>query len=152
MSEKEYLVASKNAVHAIIYDENNNYLFQLRDDKKKIFYPLHWGVFGGGMEPDETEKNCLKRELNEELSITIDEKQLFYFTKFQFDLSFKNLNKIFVSYFEYKINNEMKKNISLNEGIKYEFFKASDFLKMSHLVPLDAFAIWLHSTKNEKFI
>ena len=45
---------------------------------------------------DELQGEELDRELNEELSITIDEKQLFYFTKFQFDLSFKNLNKIFV--------------------------------------------------------
>ena len=152
MLEEDYLVASKNAVHAIIYDENNNYLFQLRDDKRNIFYPLHWGVFGGGIESNETEKNCLKREINEELSISIEEKELFYFTKFTFDLSFKKLNKIFVSYFEYKINKEMIKNIRLNEGIKYKFLQASDFLNMSKLVPLDAFAIWLHSTKNEKFI
>ncbi len=152
MSEEDYLVASKNAVHAIIYDENNNYLFQLRDDKRNIFYPLHWGVFGGGIESNETEQNCLRREINEELSISIEEKELSYFTKFTFDLSFKKLNKIFVSYFEYKINKEMIKNIKLNEGIKYKFLQASDFLNMSKLVPLDAFAIWLHSTKNEKFI
>ena len=36
----------------------------------------------------------------------------------------------------------MIKNIKLNEGIS-TILQASDFLNMSKLVPLDAFAIWL---------
>ena len=73
MSEEDYLVASKNAVHAIIYDENNNYLFQLRDDKRNIFYPLHWGFLEVGLKVMKQNKITWE-EINEELSISSEEK------------------------------------------------------------------------------
>ena len=33
------LAASHDAVHAIILNDNNQYLVQLRDNKKEIFHP-----------------------------------------------------------------------------------------------------------------
>ena len=42
----------QNAVAAIIKYEDK-YLFQLRDKKKNIFFPEHWGLFGGAIEKNE---------------------------------------------------------------------------------------------------
>ena len=36
---------------------------QLRDQKPNIFYPGHWGLFGGAIEENEDPTVALKREL-----------------------------------------------------------------------------------------
>ena len=43
-----------DAVAAIITVEDGRYLMQLRDDIPRIFYPGHWGCFGGAVGPDES--------------------------------------------------------------------------------------------------
>ena len=60
----------QNAVAAII-KYKDKYLFQLRDKKKNIFFPEHWGLFGGAIDKNETKINALIREVKEELSIDI---------------------------------------------------------------------------------
>ena len=40
------LTPSDAAVALIVLDDGR-YLLQLRDQKPKIFYPGHWGLFGG---------------------------------------------------------------------------------------------------------
>ena len=42
-------------------------LFQLRDQKKDISFPGHWGFFGGAIEKNETPETAVKREIKEEL-------------------------------------------------------------------------------------
>jgi hypothetical protein len=54
------------AVAAIITVAGQGYLMQLRDPIPGIFYPGHWGLFGGGAEDGEGEIATLKRELEEE--------------------------------------------------------------------------------------
>lgn len=47
-------------------------LLHLRDDKTPV-HPNQWGFFGGTNEGDETPKECLIRELEEELGIKMKE-------------------------------------------------------------------------------
>jgi 8-oxo-dGTP pyrophosphatase MutT (NUDIX family) len=56
-----------DAVAAIIVDDTGRYLMQLRDDIPRIFYPGHWGCFGGAVSAGEEPLTALKRELHEEL-------------------------------------------------------------------------------------
>ena len=49
----------------------NKYLLQLRDNKKNIFYPNFWGLFGGGLNKNETHQKCLEREINEETNLLV---------------------------------------------------------------------------------
>lgn len=42
-----------DAVAAIICVEAGGYLMQLRDARPDIWYPDHWGLFGGALEPEE---------------------------------------------------------------------------------------------------
>ena len=44
-------------------------LWQLRDNNPAIEYPNHWGLFGGGIEPDESPTEAMLRELKEELGL-----------------------------------------------------------------------------------
>lgn len=57
-------------VGAIIQNSDGEYLLQLRDEKPKS-YPLHWSLFGGEIEKDETPEQAIKRELLEEINLAI---------------------------------------------------------------------------------
>ncbi len=61
---------------AILY-QGNQFLMQLRDDIPTIFYPGHWGLFGGHLESGETAEEGLKRELIEEINYTVTNPTLF---------------------------------------------------------------------------
>lgn len=52
---------------AILYS-SDRFLMQLRDNIPGIFYPGHWGFFGGHLDPGETPEAAVKRELWEEIS------------------------------------------------------------------------------------
>lgn len=51
---------------AILYQQDH-FLMQLRDNIPGIFYPGHWGLFGGHVEPGETPDVAIERELLEEI-------------------------------------------------------------------------------------
>ena len=133
----------RNASSAIILDYQNNYLLQLRDSIEGIFYPNHWGLFGGALEFKEDPVDGLIREINEELSITID--KLSFFTDFKYNLSQIGKDTVTITYFIAKIDKLQIDKIQLKEGQKFEFFSYENFNKINNKVPYDAFAIWLHA-------
>lgn len=53
---------------AIIYNDQQQFLMQLRDNKPNILYPGVWGLFGGHLEPGESPEVGLVRELAEEIN------------------------------------------------------------------------------------
>lgn len=61
----------KLASKAIILN-NGKYLLQHRDNKKNIYSPDCWGLFGGMADDKETPEQCLIREVKEELSINCE--------------------------------------------------------------------------------
>jgi len=74
-----------DAVAALILVESEGYLMQLRDPHPDIWYPGHWGLFGGGVEPGEEPLAALARELREELELEVETAALF--ARFDFDVS-----------------------------------------------------------------
>jgi ADP-ribose pyrophosphatase YjhB (NUDIX family) len=53
---------------AIIYNDQQQFLMQLRDNKPNILYPGVWGLFGGHLEAGESPEIGLVRELAEEIN------------------------------------------------------------------------------------
>lgn len=47
-------------------------LMQLRDQKPGIAFPGHWGFFSGALEPGETPLMAARRELGEELGLSVE--------------------------------------------------------------------------------
>jgi 8-oxo-dGTP pyrophosphatase MutT (NUDIX family) len=92
-----------NAAAAIIVVDDDRYLLQLRDSIPGIWYPGHWGLFGGGVETGEDEITALRRELREEIGLDLEEKDARLFTRFDFDLRPVGKDRYFRSYYEVRI-------------------------------------------------
>ena len=121
------------------------YLMQLRDPKIGIFYPGHWGLFGGAIEPGETEAEALARELGEELGIAVALDDLRYFTTFTFDFTFAGLGPTARTVFELSLPEGAMAAMVLGEGREMRLFAGDEILSPPHRVaPYDAFLLWMH--------
>src|SRR5260370_3089863 len=61
----------EHAVAAIIVVDGRGYLLQQRDNIPQIFFPDHWGLFGGAIDSGETPEAAIRRELREELMLDV---------------------------------------------------------------------------------
>ncbi|PSB28458.1 NUDIX hydrolase [Stenomitos frigidus] len=57
----------RHRVAIAILHQDGKFLLQLRDDIPGIFYPGHWALFGGHIEPGESPDEAMQRELREEI-------------------------------------------------------------------------------------
>lgn len=137
-----------NAVAAIIVVDDGRYLMQLRDDKPGIFYPGHWGLFGGAVELGEDPVGALRRELIEELDFVPNE--IRYFTRMDFDFSPFALGHCYRMFFEVPIGIGDLTTLKLGEGHRMEPFPVERLLLDERLTPYDAFALWLHYQARKK--
>jgi 8-oxo-dGTP pyrophosphatase MutT (NUDIX family) len=134
-----------NAAVAIIRVEDGRYLLQLRDFKQNIFFPDHWGFFGGGIESDEVPLEALTRELYEELGVLIEE-DISIVGTFTFDFPLAGFNQISRHFFELELNHSCLEHIVLGEGAKWGLFEPEIALRSLRMAPYDAFGLWLHWT------
>ena len=132
-----------NAVAAILLVADGRYVLQLRDDVPHIWYPGHWGLFGGSVDPSEDELTALRRELREELELELDVTRARLFTRFQFDLRPLGLELYFRSYYEITVSPAELGRCVLHEGAAMHSVPGDEMLAMK-LVPYDAFALFLH--------
>ena len=142
----EGLLTPGNAVVGLIVLEDGRYLCQLRSQKPGIFYPGHWGFFGGAVDAGESAEVGLKRELQEELAFEIDSAE--YFTEFTFDFGFRGLGLIWRRYYLVMLDGNELNQLRLGEGRELRAFTATELLAQPRVVPYDAFAVWLHATQH----
>jgi 8-oxo-dGTP pyrophosphatase MutT (NUDIX family) len=130
---------------AAIILQGSRYLLQKRSMRADIFYPGHWGMFGGALDPGEDFEEGLRRELFEELAIEV--RAVSYFTEFTFDLSGFGHGRVARQYFEVRIDEEELARIDQKEGDEMALFDAREIFATLRLVPYDTFAVWLHATQ-----
>lgn len=137
-----------DAVAALLLSPDGRYLLQRRDRKAGIFFPDHWGCFGGGVDAyDADRKAALRRELREELELDVPTEAMLYFTDYTFDFSFCGLGVIYRTYFEVKLKADQIPGLSLSEGTTFGMFTAREVLAELKLTPYDTLALWMHANR-----
>lgn len=132
-----------DAVVAIIVLDDGRYLMQLRDDKPGIFYPDHWGLFGGAVEEGETTEEALRRELREELDLEVA--ALSYFTRTDMDFAPLGGKTLFRTFFEVPLKAADLPRLKLGEGRQMRPMDVHDLLLHHRVAPYDAFVLWMHA-------
>jgi 8-oxo-dGTP pyrophosphatase MutT (NUDIX family) len=145
LSSQQPLQAA-DAVAALLILEDGRYILQLRDDISPIWYPGHWGLFGGSVNPGEDDIAALRRELKEELEIEFDEARLF--TNFEFDLSPIGLRRYFRKYYEIQVAAPDWERAVLHEGSDVRALPGDEALALPLISPYDAFALFLHARRD----
>jgi 8-oxo-dGTP pyrophosphatase MutT (NUDIX family) len=146
----DHFVSSKTSLHcepaaaALLLLEDGRYILQLRDNIAPIFFPGHWGLFGGGIQDAETPLRALRRELKEELDLEIDDDEAAYFTRIDFDLSFIGRASVPRWFYAVTLSAERYGRLRLKEGAAVDAFTGAVALTTLRLTPYDAFALWLH--------
>jgi 8-oxo-dGTP pyrophosphatase MutT (NUDIX family) len=146
VSARDPLRAS-DAVAALLVLPDGHYVMQLRDALSHIFYPDHWGCFGGAVESGEEPLEALRREVCEELTITLDCSVAREFTRFDFDLTHVGQGKVYRIFYEVPITREIFESCRLREGAAVRAFSGEDILQEPRVTPYDAFALWLHVSR-----
>ena len=118
---------------------------QLRDTLPNIFYPAHWGCFGGAVNDGEKPLDALVREVEEELEYRVE--RAAEFTRFEFDLSHLGQPKVFRTFFEVRVPDEAFRRFVLHEGAAFEAIPGRELLAHRKVTPYDAFAIWMHVSR-----
>ena len=154
MEDDRYLVsmeplATSDAVVALILVDGRRYLLQLRDESPGIFFPGHWGTFGGALDRGETFLQGLRRELFEELELEFEEAT--YFTSFDIDYSFAGLCVYRRAYYVVDIKEEALAGLTLHEGAAMRAFTFEEFQTLDKVTPYDGFAVWLHANRERIF-
>jgi 8-oxo-dGTP pyrophosphatase MutT (NUDIX family) len=135
-----------NAVAGLIVLDDGRYVMQLRDSVPNIFYPDHWGCFGGAVDDVENPLQALRRELREELEFEINEAN--EFIRFDFDLTTLGQGKVYRIYYELSVSLESFSRFVLHEGALVKAFTAREILTQQRMTPYDAYAIWLHARRS----
>src|SRR5262245_59948450 len=136
-----------HAVAALLQLSDGRCLMQLRDSNPAIFYPDHWGCFGGAVDAGEAPVAALVRELKEELQVTVAPADVSRFTEFTFDFCFAGDGIRLRTFYAVTLPQADLDGLVLGEGSDLAAFEAERLLALPRVVPYDAFALWMHHAR-----
>lgn len=134
-----------NAVAALLVLDGGRYVMQLRDPIPGIFYPDHWGCFGGAVDPGESPREALERELREELEFEPGEAR--EFTRLDFDWRAVGHQPTSRIYYEIPVAEPAWRRFVLHEGAAMQAFTAPELLAGRKVTPYDSLAVWIHFSR-----
>ena len=134
-----------SASMAILIVEDGGYVMQLRDDFPHIWYPDHWGLFGGGIDQGETPEQALVREIDEELGLAVQSFSLF--TTFSFDFTHMGRSVLQRYFFEVHTTRQAIALTRINEGREMRIVQPVDLLANYKIAPYDSFGLWMHHSQ-----
>lgn len=134
-----------NAAAALLVLNDGRYVMQLRDALPQIFYPGHWGCFGGAVDCTEEPLEALRREVREELEYEIGE--AIEFTRFDFDFTRFGHGKVYRVYYEVQVTEAAFREFVLHEGAGMCALTGRELLLDRRVTPYDAFAVWMHISR-----
>jgi len=113
----------KKVAKVILY-KKGKVLLQLRDNKSNIPFPNQWSLFGGLIEENETAKDCIIREIEEELGTKL--RNLIFIGK---QTRKENEKIVEDNLFSAEIIKETSK-LELHEGSKMQLFSFEELNKI----------------------
>ena len=144
--DDSHLVFS-HAVGAILLDSAGRYLLQHRDDKPGIWFPDHWGFFGGALEAGEEPRAGLARELAEELGLVVDPARAAFVMRQAFDLGGLGIGLRWRHVFALTLGEAEREGLVLAEGAGMRWIDGGEALTALRLAPYDGFALFLHRAR-----
>jgi 8-oxo-dGTP pyrophosphatase MutT (NUDIX family) len=130
------------SVGAIIVTPDRRYLLQLRDDVPEIWFPGHWGLFGGAIDAGESPEQALRRELIEEIGVA--PRKVAYFTEFHFNFGFAGGVMTPRLFYEVRVTPDEIADMRLGEGSDMRLFAEGELPRGLSLVGYDYFGLYLY--------
>jgi 8-oxo-dGTP pyrophosphatase MutT (NUDIX family) len=134
-----------HAVAAILLDPEGRYLLQRRDDIPGIWFPGHWGFFGGAIESGEAPVAATLRELAEEIGIALAPSRLATFLRMDFDL--EGVGRRERHFFTATLAADELPRLVLGEGAEMRWFAGAEALAALPVTSYDATALFLHHAR-----
>jgi 8-oxo-dGTP pyrophosphatase MutT (NUDIX family) len=134
-----------NAVAAILVDPEGRYLLQRRDDIPGIWFPGHWGFFGGAIEPGEEAVGATLRELEEEIGLALAPTRVAAFLRMDLDL--EGIGPRARHFFTATLREEETRRLVLGEGAEMRWFAGAEALAALPVTSYDAVALFLHHAR-----
>jgi 8-oxo-dGTP pyrophosphatase MutT (NUDIX family) len=119
---------------------------QHRDSFPWIWFPDHWGCFGGAVDPGEQPLDAVRRELREELELECGGAE--YFTRFDFDLTALGAGRLHRTYYVVRVSAAQHARLVLHEGQAFDAFPGDAVGRDLRVTPYDAFALFLHHARD----
>jgi ADP-ribose pyrophosphatase YjhB (NUDIX family) len=94
------------------------------DDGPAIWYPGHWGLFGGVVEDGEAPADALRRELHEELEFAPS--AIEWFTRFDFDLAAFGQGRVHRTFYLVPVRTAELPRLRLHEGAGMQAFAPAE--------------------------
>ena len=111
-------------------DDHGTQLLLQKKDRGYRTYPDHWTVFGGHIKEDEGVKECLIREIEEELDLHIFPMEFTFFKEISTEKG--EPLKLYTVYFQ--IPSMLMSEISLGEGCGWAFWYLDEVMDLK-LIP-----------------